>query len=196
MLLQLEHDASFRDHSDLGSMADFVGLCLDGFAAGAAPGDHLVFKAHPLEDGRIALRPTIRAMARARGVGARVHFVRGGKLARLLDRARSVVTVNSTAAQQALWRALPVRALGRAVYSKPELVSDQPMADFFATPRPPDTVAYRAFRRYLLATSQIAGGFYSARGRALLLARAPDLMLSPDSPYDAPSDPQATLHRR
>ena len=41
--------------------------------------------------------------------------VRGGKLAQLLNHARSVVTVNSTAAQQALWRGLPTRTFGAAV---------------------------------------------------------------------------------
>src|SRR5690606_33405212 len=42
VLLQLEHDASFRTHSDFGSMTEFITLCLEGFAAGAAPHHHLV----------------------------------------------------------------------------------------------------------------------------------------------------------
>ena len=42
----------------------------------------------------------IREAARKHGVQARVHYVRGGKLARLLDQARTAVTVNSTAGQQ------------------------------------------------------------------------------------------------
>lgn len=192
VLLQLEHDASFRDHSDLGSMADFVALCLKGFAEGAPSDQHLVFKAHPLEDGRIPLRATIRNQARALGLAGRVHFVRGGKLAALLDRALSAVTVNSTAAQQALWRGLPVRAFGRAVYAKPGLVSPQELADFFAAPLPPDAEAYAAFRRYLLATSQVPGGFYSARGRRLLMLRLPALILAGDDPYQTLAAAAAT----
>ncbi len=185
VLLQLEHDASFRAHSPFRSMTDFIALCIDGFAAGAAPHHHLVFKAHPLEDGRVPLAREIRKRAKAAGVADRVHFVRGGKLARLLNDARSAVTVNSTAAQQALWRGLPVRAFGAAVYAKPEFVSVQPLPDFFARPNRPDARAYRDYRRFLLETSQVAGGFYSALGRRQLLRRVVDMMLQPADPYDA-----------
>jgi len=185
VLLQLEHDASFRAHSDFASQAEFVALCLDGFAEGAAPHHHLVFKAHPLEDGRIALGRLVADGARARGLAGRVHFVRGGKLAALLAGARSAVTVNSTAGQQALWRGLPLRAFGRAVYAKPEFVSDQPLAGFFTDPRPPDHRAYRDYRQFLLETSQVPGGFYAARSRRHLIRHVVDMMLTGADPYDA-----------
>jgi capsular polysaccharide export protein len=93
--------------------------------------------------------------------------------------------VNSTAGQQVLWRGLPLRTFGAAVYAKPEFVSDQPLPAFFAAPTRPDLRAYRDFRRYLLETSQVPGGFYSARGRRELLRQVTDMMLSPDDPYDA-----------
>lgn len=111
--------------------------------------------------------------------------MRGGKLARLLDEARSAVTVNSTAAQQVLWRGIPIKTFGSAVFAKPEFVSTKPLRDFFAGPERPDRKAYADYRKYLLETSQIAGGFYSARGRRQLLRQAVDMMLSPDDPYDA-----------
>jgi capsular polysaccharide export protein len=184
VLMQLEHDASFQQHSDFASMTDFVDLCLETFAAGAPRHHHLVFKAHPLEDERVAVVKTIRATARRLSVRNRVHFVRGGKLAMLLDRARSAVTVNSTSAQQALRRGLPLKALGTAVYSKPEFVSSQDLPDFFALPDRPDTKAYRDYRQYLLETSQIPGGYYSARGRRELLRQVVDMVLAPLDPYD------------
>jgi len=185
VLLQLEHDASFRAYSDFSSITEFAALCLEGFAEGAPPHHHLVFKTHPLEDGRTAIAPVIRATASRLGIAGRVHIVRGGKLARLLNAARSAVTVNSTAGQQVLWRGLPLRAFGRAVYSKPELVSEQPLPQFFAAPLRPDQPAYRDYRHYLLETSQIPGGFYSARGRRFLLRQVIDMILAPDDPYDA-----------
>ncbi|MBS0563117.1 MAG: capsule biosynthesis protein CapA [Proteobacteria bacterium] len=185
VLLQLEHDASFRAHSDLPSMAAFVDLCLDGFARGAPGHHHLVFKAHPLEDGRIPLRRLIARGAAGRGLAGRVHFMRGGKLSALLGAARAAVTVNSTAAQQALWRGLPVRIFGRAVYGKPQFVSSQPLPEFFAAPARPDIAAYRDFRHFLLETSQVPGGFYSARGRRQLLRQVVDMMLAARDPYDA-----------
>ncbi len=184
-ILQLEHDASFRDHSPFDSMTDFLALVIEGFARGAPPHHHLVFKAHPLEDGRAPILPAIRRLAAAHGLRDRVHFVRGGKLAQLLNEARSAVTVNSTAGQQALWRGLPLRTFGAAVYAKPEFVSSQPLDAFFAAPDRPDTRAYRDYRHFLLETSQVVGGFYSARGRRALLRQVVDLMLSAEDPYQA-----------
>jgi len=185
VLMQLEHDASFRQHSPFASLTEFLELVLEGFAEGAPGHHHLVFKAHPLEDGRAPVRRTIRAAATRLGIADRVHFVRGGKLAQLLNDARTAVTVNSTAGQQVLWRGIPLRVFGAAVYAKPAFVSNQPLAEFFAQPTRPDTRAYRDYRRYLLETSQVPGGFYSARGRRQLLRLVVDMMLSPDDPYDA-----------
>ncbi len=183
VLLQLEHDASFTAHSDYPRMADFTAEVLAAFAEGAPRHHRLVFKAHPLEDDRSGLVAAIQRQARAAGLTDRVDVIPGGKLARLLAQARSAVTVNSTAAQQALLRGIPVRAMGRAVFAKPEIVSDQPLAAFFANPAPPDREAYAAYREFLLQTSQVPGGFYSAHGRQHLLRQVTDLMLCRDDPY-------------
>jgi capsular polysaccharide export protein len=185
VLLQLEHDSSFQEHSPFATMSDFLAPVVAGFASGAPRHHHLVLKAHPLEDGRVNLHREIDRLAEAHGVGARVHYVHGGKLARLLDHARSAVTVNSTAAQQVLWRGLPLKVFGRAVYAKPEFVSTQPLDAFFDRPSRPDSRAYRDYRHYLLETSQVPGGFYSVRGRRQLLRQVVDMMLSPDDPYEA-----------
>ena len=184
-LLQLEHDSSFQMHSPFETMSDFLELVIDGFAKGAPKHHHLVVKAHPLEDGRVPVRRDIRRLAREMGVTGRVHYVRGGKLAQLLNDARSAVTVNSTAGQQVLWRGIPLKVFGDAVYAKPEFVSEQPLPEFFALSTRPDNRAYKDYRRYLLETSQIPGGFYAARGRRQLLRQVVDMMLSPDDPYDA-----------
>ena len=185
VLLQLEHDSSFQMHSPFKSMTDFLKVVMEGFAKGAAPHHHIVFKAHPLEDGRVPVAREIRRLAAEHGVSARVHFVRGGKLAGLLNHARSAVTVNSTAAQQVLWRGLPLKTFGAAVYAKPEFVSTQPLHEFFIQPNRPDSRAYRDYRHYLLETSQVPGGFYSARGRRELLRQVVDMMLQAEDPYDA-----------
>lgn len=185
VLLQLAHDASFRDHGPFPSMEAFLTEVIEGFAKGAPLHHHLVFKSHPLEDGRTPLRSLIRKLATQHGINKRVAYLPGGKLAGLLDETRSAVTVNSTAGQQALWRGIPLKAFGQAVYSKPEFVSEQPIAEFFAGADRPDARGYRDFRRYLLETSQIPGGFYSARGRRAALRQVIDMLLSPEDPYDA-----------
>lgn len=185
VLMQLEHDSSFQAHSPFAKMAEFIDIVVAGFADGAPRHHHLVFKAHPLENDRSPVRRLIWSAARQYGVAERVHYVRGGKLARLLDHARTAVTVNSTAGQQVLWRGIPLKVFGDAVYAKPEFVSEQPLAAFFESPDRPDSKAYKDFRRFLLETSQIPGGFYAARGRRQLLRQVVDMMLAPEDPYDA-----------
>ncbi|SFI49905.1 capsule biosynthesis protein [Celeribacter neptunius] len=181
-LLQLEHDTSFQVHSPYSTMPEFIADVIQGFATGAPAHHHLVFKAHPLENDRRNLRHEIRRISAEYGVEHRVHYVRGGKLQRLLHSARSAVTVNSTAGQQVLSLGIPLRILGQAVYDKPEFVSHQPLEEFFSHPDRPDTRAYRDFRQFLLETSQVPGGFYSKRGRQQLLRLVVDLMLSQDAP--------------
>ena len=184
-LLQLEHDSSFQMHSPFSSMTEFLAKIMEGFAAGAPQHHHLVVKAHPLEDGRVPIRQEVRRLAHQHGLSERVRYVRGGKLAQLLNDARSAVTVNSTAGQQVLWRGIPLKVFGKAVYDKPEFVSVQPLTEFFNGPSRPDNRAYRDYRRFLLETSQLPGGFYSARGRRQLLRQVVDMMLSDEDPYDA-----------
>lgn len=183
-LLQLEHDSSFQAHSPFATMTDFLREVMEGFASGAPGHHHLVIKAHPLEDNRVPLRKAMRQLEAELGLKGRVHYLQGGKLAQLLDDARTAVTINSTAGQQVLWRGMPLRIFGTAIYDKPELVSDQPLDEFFANPHRPDSTAYRVFRRYLLETSQVAGGFYAMRSRQQLLRAVTDMMLSPGDPYE------------
>lgn len=186
VLLQLEHDASFTAWSSYASMTGFITDCLNAFATGADPALHLVFKAHPLEDGRTAIAATIHEVAARLGLSSRVHYLRGGKLARLLGGAKGVVTVNSTAGQQALWRGLPVKAMGQAVYGKPGLVSPQPLAEFFTAPTAPDAASHATYRAFLLATSQLPGGFYGRRNRAALLHHCLPALISASGPYEDP----------
>lgn len=183
--MQLAHDSNFLGHSPFTRNAEAIEMIVAEFARSAPRHHRLVFKAHPLEDGRAGNRRAISAAAQRHGVAERVMYLRGGKLAELLAHARSVVTVNSTAAQQALWRGIPVKTLGRAVYAKPGITSDQSLADFLAEPTPPDPQAYRILRDYLLQTSQVPGGFYSRRSRAHALRLVADMILSADDPYEA-----------
>jgi capsular polysaccharide export protein len=172
-------------HSNYRNSAEFAIDCIEAVARGASGEDWLVFKSHPFEDGRERLGRVIAAAAERLGVAERVMFLDGGpSLTSLLDGARSAVTINSTAAQQALWRGLPVAALGHAVYAKPGLVSSQALDTFFAGPRRPDQQAYWQFRRFLEETSQLVGSFYSRPGITTLLEVLPAAMLTPVDAYD------------
>ena len=183
VLLQLDHDANFRNYGPFPDSPAFVDRVLKGFAEGAPLHHRLVFKAHPLEDGRVPMRRLIAERAARYAVAGRVEYVPGGRLGALLDMCRTAVTVNSTGAQQALLRGTPVKAFGRSVYARPEFVSDQPLEAFFTDPMPPDRDAYAMFRQFLLETSQLPGSFYAARGRRQVLRRVSDMMLLADDPY-------------
>jgi len=199
VLLQLSFDSSMQVHSAYRNSAEFVADCIDAFARGAPAEDFLAFKSHPFEDGRERLSHAIADAAERLEVADRVLFLDGGPtLTSLLDGALSAVTVNSTAAQQALWRGLPVAALGRAVYGKPGLVSSQALDCFFADPRRPDQQAYWQFRQFLSKTSQLTGSFYSRPGITAVLDALPAAMLAQADPYErvlasAPAPASAAL---
>lgn len=190
-LLQLEHDASFQVHSDFGDITAFINLVITGFAEGAPAHHHFVFKAHPLESGQSPLRRIITAAAKSQGIAHRVHYLGGGKLAFILGEARSAVTVNSTSGQQALWRGIPLKSFGAAVYNKPEFISDQPLPEFFADPKRPTMSDYCDYREFLLETSQVPGGYYSSKGRKQVLRHVVDKMLETRDPYDILQDDQS-----
>jgi capsular polysaccharide export protein len=190
-VLQLGHDASIVDHSPYDDMEGFMRDVVEAFALKAPRHHHLIFKAHPLEDYRVQLDEIAVNLAKEFGLSGRIHFLNGGKLAELLDIVRSVVTVNSTAGQQALRRGLPVKAMGESVYSKPELTSKQSLSSFFKSPHTPNLPAYLDYRRYLLATSQITGGFYSRKSRVRLIRQAVDMVLSDQDPYQLLSQSEA-----
>ena len=84
-----------------------------------------------------------------------------------------------------MWRGIPLKLVVDAVYAKAEFTSSQEIGDFFAAPRRPDTQALHMFRRYLLETSQIAGGFYSRKERIQLIRVLVDMILSHQDPYEA-----------
>ncbi len=183
-LLQLEHDSSFQSHSPYETMPEFIEDVINGFARGAPKHHHLVFKAHPLENNRRNLKSIIKQLAHSHGIAERTHFVRGGKLHKILSAARAAITVNSTAGQQALHHGMPVKTTGASVYNKPELVSAQSIQDFCANPHQHEAKSYDIYRTYLLQTSQIPGGFYSIRGRKQALRRLIDRMLAENGPYE------------
>lgn len=195
-LLQLEHDSAFQKHSPFADLTEFLDVVMQSFAKGAPQHHHLVIKAHPLEDGRTPLRQNARALAKKYGLEDRVHFLGGGKLAQLLDDAKSAITVNSTAGQQALWRGIPLKAFGDAVYAKPEFISQQSLTAFFENAHRPNREAYQVYRRFLLQTSQMPGGFYTARGRRQLLRQVVDVMLSAQDPYAVTSSKSAAYQQQ
>ncbi len=197
ILLQLGFDPSMSAHSSFRNIREVVDSCMRSFAEALPemdPQTILIFKAHPLEDGRERLHRFIPELARRHKLEDRVVFVDGGGLAELLDRPslQGVATVNSTAAHQALMRKLPTKALGRAIYDKPGLTSRRAdLKSFFTDPDAPDKHAYHLFQRFLKATSQIKGGFYADDDREACMGRLVGMMLADEDPYGPCLGPSA-----
>ena len=57
--------------------------------------------------------------------------------------------------------------------------------------RPLPELSVSHYRHFLLETSQVVGGFYSAQGRRALLRQVVDMMLAPEDPYQALSSGKA-----
>ena len=184
VMLQLEHDTSFRAHSRFDSQQEFIDEVMENFARVVPSHTALVFKLHPLEDGRAGLEKWVWDAAKKHNMTQQVHVFYGGKLSSLMNRAKAVLVINSTSVQHALWRGIPVGIFGKSIFKKPEFAADQTIGDFLSAPQKGDRGAYLEFRSYLLETSQIVGGFYTKLGRAEVLRNSVDLLLSDLHSYE------------
>jgi capsular polysaccharide export protein len=75
-------------------------------------------------------------------------------------RSAGVITVNSTAAMEALEQGRPVLALGEAVYRVPGLTHESGRDSFWTAPQPPDPTLVDAFLRAIGHHLHVVGGYY------------------------------------
>lgn len=158
--LQLDSDSQIREHSDFGSMEPAIRRVLGSFARCAPQDVLLVVKEHPLDNGVRHWRRLVMAEAEALGISGRVIYVEHVDGEWLTGHARGVVTVNSTLGSRALHHGVPILTLGRSIYDLPGLTSANSLDDFWRHPEPPCPRIYDAFRRALVASCLINGGFF------------------------------------
>jgi capsular polysaccharide export protein len=170
--LQLDTDFQIRTHSRYGDTLAAAGEIIASFARHADRDSRLVVKLHPLDFRPQLKRRRIAALAADCGVADRVDFIDGGDLQQLVDGARGVVVVNSTVGLFALERGKPVKALGAAVFDLPGLTFQGGLDRFWADGAPPRPDLLDAFRRVVVARTQIPGGFFSRQGLDLAVAGA------------------------
>lgn len=177
LALQLDADMQVRRHSRFLGMSEVIEDTVRSFARAAPPDVRLVVKSHPLDCGLVDFERVLRREAHTAGIGDRVAYLDGGDLPSLLEQARGLVVVNSTAGLSGIHRGVPTLALGKALYDLPGLThaadGDDPerLDAFWRDPEPPDMSLYQAFRRVVMERTQINGGFYTRVGieRALPL---------------------------
>lgn len=158
--MQLEGDTQLRIWSPFASVGDAIERLVASFARHAAPEANLVIKGHPLDNGLIPWGRVIAAAAARHRVSRRVHYLVEVAYGPLLEAARGVVTVNSTAGMQALRDGKRVVALGTAIYDIPGATFQHGLDRFWTEATTPDMTLVDAMRRVLAAHCMVRGGFF------------------------------------
>lgn len=177
-LLQRPGDSQLLRHSPFPTVAAFIEGVVASFALHAPAQARLLFKAHPLDHGLERCDAAVARAAAMAGVADRVFFTGSGDLNRLLDRAHGVITVNSTAGLAAIARDRPTITLGAAIYDMPGLTHQNGLDMFWTHPENPESCLYEAFRRMVMAGTQINGAFESRQGADLAMPELVRRMLS------------------
>ncbi len=159
--LQLASDAQIRLHSPFATMNGAIMLVLRSFAEHAPQGTRLVVKEHPLDNGVVDWRQEVRSMAETLSIAGRVDYLGFGDIVPVAQRAKGMVTINSTSGTFALDMGVPVIALGQAIYDMPDLTFQGGINRFWSECPPPDPETFAAFRRVLVEKCLIPGGFFS-----------------------------------
>lgn len=159
--LQLDSDAQLRLHSSFAGIADALRLVIGSFAAHAPADLRLVIKEHPLDNGVRDWRLEALTLAQQHNIADRILYLDGGDIVPVAERAKGVVTINSTSGTLALALGVPVIALGQAVYDIEGITYQGRLDDFWAAPGTPDAATFAAFRRVLIDRCLVAGGFFS-----------------------------------
>jgi capsular polysaccharide export protein len=101
-----------------------------------------------------------------------------------VPRARGIVTVNSTVGMSSLAHGRPVIVLGTAIYNMAGLTFQGALDDFWRAAAPPDAELFRRYRNTVIHTTQLNGGFYTPRSRALAVENCQRLLLAERSPLE------------
>lgn len=183
--LQLNSDAQIRDHSRFTDMLEVIEYVLASFAGGAQANSRLVIKNHPLDMGMIDYSKEVQRISERYGVLSRVDYLETGDLGCLLERAAGVVTVNSTVGSFALGMRCPTVALSDPIYNLPGLTHQGALDDFWRNTTPPDPELFLRFRKVVMFSTQINGGFYCRRGIDLAVRNSAAILEGEVSPLEA-----------
>ena len=194
--LQMQNDYQLRINAPFAHQSEAIDAILASLQRAGPPDLDVVFKIHPLDNGREGWSRVIARAAVARGMGRRVMTMDGGHLPTLLDHARRVVVINSTVGIHAIQRSRPVKVLGHALFDIPGLTHQGTLDTFWSAPELPDPELRDAFIRLLASTVQVQGSFYNRTGRTRAIAEIAERLISgtvneplPNPPSQCTSQP-------
>ena len=176
--LQLQSDYQLRSNSPFKHQKDAIALTMQSFAAHASEEACLLFKAHPLDNGREGWPRFIARKAREFSIEERVFFVNGGNLSHMLQRARGCVMINSTVGLHAVRANCPVKVLGFALYDMVGLTHQGSLDRFWTAPEQPNPALTEALVTVLADTIQLRGNFFTTKGQRAGLANFVDMLLN------------------
>lgn len=182
--LQLNTDAQIRDHSAYTNMQEVIAATLDSFARQAPDNAVLCIKNHPLDQGLCGYEQLVSRLAREYDIERRVVYLESGDLNRITRHAKGTVTVNSTTGLVSLGQGCPTIALGDPIYQLPGLTFQGPLDAFWHAPTPPSATLFACFRRTVMHTTQINGGFYNQPGIDLAVEGSAKRLTSRTSPLE------------
>lgn len=159
--LQVHNDMQVLQHSDFGSVEEFIDRVMISFTT-AAPDTSIVFKHHPYDRGYKNYRKLITRLADEYGLNGRVNYIHDTDLPRLLQRAEGAVLINSTVGISSMYHQTPVKAMGKAIYDLPGLTHQGSLESFWEQPDRVDAERFSAYREYLIATTQLNGSVYTS----------------------------------
>ena len=170
--LQMQNDFQIRVYSKFANLEAAIEEVMTSFAQHAPKDAHLVIKVHPLDPCLVNWWRFCEQLAKQHGIDERLHFVDGGSLKALLEKAQGVVTINSTVGIWTLLVGRPLITLGSAIYDIVGLSSKLPLDAFWQNPPEPDIGLRDAFIRALAGTIQLRGVFYEATGLKAAVSEA------------------------
>lgn len=202
--LQMQNDYQLRANAPFRHQSEAIDTVLTSLQHAGPPDLDVVFKIHPLDNGREPWSRLVARNAATLGMGHRVMTIDGGHLPTLLDHARRVVVINSTVGMHAIQRLRPTKVLGHALFDIPGLTHQGSLDAFWSAPELPDPELRDAFVRLLAHTIQVQGSFYNRAGRARAIAEIterlvsgtvnePRATVSPPQPRGTPKLPIAPL---
>lgn len=100
-------------------------------------------------------------MAAQFGLADRVDCLPMGDIVPVAQRARGIVTINSTSGTLGAAMGIPIIAPGHAVYAIPDNTHQGGSDIFWQTPATPDAETFNASCRILIERRLIPGGFFS-----------------------------------
>ena len=126
----------------------------------------------------------IEACARHYGLEGRMHFFDDGNLILLFQHASGVVTVNSTSGLVSLEHGIPTITLSDPIYNIQGLTFQSELDVFWREPVAPKADLFKQFKRVVIHTTQINGGFYCSTGITLAVENAIQSLIADQSPLE------------